>query len=156
MTFFKTMISILALLLMALPACSNIPAAASEGSPIVFRIEVPEGTEGAVVARGLHGTNDLAWFGDAQEFPLGYAGPTLSSTGSHAVAFEIVAHKQEAFAAFTEANIGKRMAIEIDGEILAAPTIASRLPGAGVMEGGAEGFSQERVEELVQYLRVNG
>ncbi|MGB0954034.1 MAG: SecDF P1 head subdomain-containing protein [Planctomycetota bacterium] len=156
MTISKTLLLFTTLVGLALPACTSCPAETCESAPIVFRMEVPEGTEGAVAGHDLEGAPGTHWFGEAHEFPLGYAGPTRSSKGAPAVAFEIVAHKQDDFADFTEQHKGKRMAIVIDGEIIAAPTIADRLPGSGILEGGAEGFTEERVEEIAHFLRTNG
>jgi len=73
--------------------------------------------------------------------------------GYPAVSFEIGQAKKSAFGDFTQTNIGKGMAIVLNGEIATLATIKSKLPGGGIIEGGAGGFSKKEVQDLVSTLR---
>src|SRR5258705_2122800 len=45
------------------------------------------------------------------------------------------------------------MAIVLNGEIVTDPKINTKLPGGGIIEGGAGGFTQKEVNDLVTVLR---
>ena len=85
---------------------------------------------------------------------LNYVGPTMDQSGFGAVAFEFKEHRKAAFADFTEENKGRAMAIVLNGKVDSAPNINQRLPGAGIIQGGMNGFSQEEVRELITVLRT--
>jgi hypothetical protein len=139
-------------LLCLLPACQGSEAVDYEGIPLVLRVEVPEGTEGAVACDYLQEINGTIWFGKAHAFDLKYAGATIAAQGQPAVAVEIVSEQKDAFSDFTGSIVGQRMAIEIDGQIFAAPTVLDRLPGSAVITSGA-GFSEDEAKELAFRLR---
>ncbi len=54
------------------------------------------------------------------------------------------------FGEATGANIGRRLAILLDGRVQSAPVVQSKITDEGVIEGG---FSQTEVEDLVTVLR---
>lgn len=61
---------------------------------------------------------------------------TFDSIGNPQIAFEMDAEGAKEFAKITRANIGKRLAITLDGEEQTAPTIQSEIPtGNGVITG---------------------
>jgi len=122
------------------------------GPPIVFRVEVEEGTEGAIPCDYLENSSGTIWFGPGHPYHLHDAGVAMGSTGVPAVSFEIVPGMKQPFLDFTESIVNKRMAIEIQGKIYGAPVVHSRLPGGVIIEGGVKGFTQEEAEELVQIL----
>jgi len=64
------------------------------------------------------------------------------------VAFELKDHRKNDFGAFTRRNIGKQMAIVLDGRVHSDPVIRGELPGHGIIEGGGSGFLQSEAEEL--------
>lgn len=80
-------------------------------------------------------------------------GPDNDPNGFPAVRFEIVDEKKDAFGGFTEKHIDEQMAIVLNGEIVTDPKINSKLPGSGIIEGGAGGFTQKEVKDLVTVLR---
>jgi protein-export membrane protein SecD/preprotein translocase SecF subunit len=89
-----------------------------------------------------------------------FSGNDLESVGSDrdqlgypAVHFEMSPEKRDAFGAFTEKHVDEQMAIVLNGEIVTDPRIKSKLPGSGIIEGGAGGFSQKEVKDLVTVLR---
>lgn len=62
------------------------------------------------------------------------------------IAFELSAAGQKRFAEVTRQNVGKRLAIIIDGQICSAPVIRSEIPGGkGQISGN---FTQKRAREL--------
>ena len=73
--------------------------------------------------------------------------------GYPAVAFEMTPEKRVAFGDFTQASIGRGMAIVLNGEIATLATIRSKLPGGGQISGGAGGFTQKEVQDLITVLR---
>ncbi|MFT5051002.1 MAG: SecD/SecF fusion protein [Chlamydiales bacterium] len=79
--------------------------------------------------------------------------PSQDQLGYPAVGFDMSTETRSAFSDFTGAHIEQQMAIVINGEIATFPRINSRLPGGGIIEGGAGGFTMEEVLELVTVLR---
>jgi SecD/SecF fusion protein len=73
--------------------------------------------------------------------------------GSPAVGFEMSTDKKRAFGDFTEAHINDGMAIVLNGEIATLANINSKLPGGGIIEGGAGGFTTKEVQDLITVLR---
>ncbi|MCY2958722.1 MAG: protein translocase subunit SecD [Planctomycetota bacterium] len=84
---------------------------------------------------------------------LNAVGMQPDNLGYPAVSFEMAADKKIAFGDFTGAHIRDGMAIVLNGEIATLATINSRLPGSGIIEGGAGGFSQQEVKDLITVLR---
>jgi SecD/SecF fusion protein len=85
---------------------------------------------------------------------LDSVGFSQDNFGYPAVSFEIATAKKGAFGDFTTANIGRGMGIVLNGEIATLATIKSRLPGGGIIEGGAGGFSKKEVQDLVSTLKA--
>src|SRR5262249_27505004 len=75
------------------------------------------------------------------------------SYGYPAVGFELTAERREAFADFTEHNIGRRLAIVLRGEVRSCPTLNARLVRGGIIEGR---FTDEEAGELITVLREGG
>ncbi len=55
------------------------------------------------------------------------------------------------FGKLTERNIGKPLAIILDGILYSAPNINERIPGRGIIEGN---FTQEEVNDLIAVMRA--
>src|SRR4030095_11164163 len=53
----------------------------------------------------------------------------------------------------TEQNIGRALAIVLDGVIQSVAEIQTRIVGDGIIEGGRNGFSPEQVRDLALILR---
>jgi SecD/SecF fusion protein len=75
------------------------------------------------------------------------------TNGYPAVQFEMASGKKTAFGDFTEKHIGDLMAIVLNGEVVTYPKINSKLPGGGIIEGGASGFTMNEVKDLVTVLK---
>ena len=57
------------------------------------------------------------------------------------------------FGRVTEENIGKMLAIVLDGRIQSAPRINSRITDSGIITGGAAGFTPQAAQDLALVLR---
>jgi len=84
---------------------------------------------------------------------LELVGPDRDTYGYPAVRFEMAPDKKDAFGGFTEKHIDEQMSIVLNGEIVTDPRIESKLPGSGIITGGASGFTQKEVTDLVTVLR---
>src|SRR5262249_10786218 len=73
--------------------------------------------------------------------------------GYPALHFEMAQDKRSAVRAFTEKHIQDGMAIVLNGEIATLATIQDKLPGQGIINGGASGFTMKEVQDLVTVLR---
>lgn len=67
------------------------------------------------------------------------------------VGFEFDAIGKAKFGQITERNIGKPLAIILDGTLYSAPVIRDRIPGSGIIEGN---FTQAEVNELIAIMRA--
>ncbi len=82
---------------------------------------------------------------------LGKVYYTSDQFGYPAVGFELQPQRVSDFADFTGENIGRNMAIVLNGEIRTAPSLDDRLPGRGIIRGR---FTQQEVQDLVTVLRT--
>jgi SecD/SecF fusion protein len=78
---------------------------------------------------------------------------TTDDIGFPAVGFEIKGVRGNAFGAYTRAHIDKSMAIVINDEIVTMPNIEDALVGGGTINGGARGFKEQEVQDLIQVLK---
>ena len=65
--------------------------------------------------------------------------------------FEFDQAGRSKFGKLTERNIGKPLAIILDGILYSAPNINERIPGRGIIEGN---FTQEEVNDLIAVMRA--
>ena len=77
-------------------------------------------------------------------------GPSQRYPGQFEVDFHLSTAAAARFGPFTETNVGRRMAIVLDGKVYTAPTINSRIEDSGVIEGN---FSQDTADDLALVLR---
>jgi SecD/SecF fusion protein len=94
---------------------------------------------GADPAQGVDALEDVAFTGeilaDARaDFERGPGGLTLPGAVVH---FAIQREFADAFGAFTGGHVGRRMAIVLDGRVMSAPTIQSRISDQGQITGMA-------------------
>lgn len=78
------------------------------------------------------------------------ARPTLDEYNKPAVGFSLSQDGGRRFAQFTGANIGRRVAIVLDGRVESAPVIESRIAGDGRIQGL---FTQQEVQDLSLILK---
>jgi len=78
---------------------------------------------------------------------------TADDIGFPAVGFDIKSERGNAFGDYTREHIDKRMAIVINDEIVTMPNIENALVGGGMINGGARGFKEQEVQDLIQVLK---
>jgi preprotein translocase subunit SecD len=74
-------------------------------------------------------------------------------TGRPAVSFNLNATGAQKFGKLTEENIGRELAIILDGQVVSAPVLRSRITDSGQITGGGTGFSPEEAKDLVLVLK---
>jgi preprotein translocase subunit SecD len=77
--------------------------------------------------------------------------PSTNYPGQYQVDFKLSTAAAARFGPFTEANVGRRMAIVLDHKVYTAPTINSKIEDSGLIEGN---FSQETAQDLALVLRA--
>ncbi len=78
------------------------------------------------------------------------ASPSRGQFGQPVVSFLLNADGAKLFGEATGANVGRGLAIVLDGKIVSAPSINSRITDSGIIEGR---FSDQEVQDLVLTLR---
>ena len=78
------------------------------------------------------------------------ARPSLGDFQQPVVQFTFSPEGGDAFGRLTGANVGRGLAIVLDGKVVSAPRINSRIEDQGVIEGQ---FTQQEVQDLVTKLR---
>jgi preprotein translocase subunit SecD len=78
------------------------------------------------------------------------ARPTLDENNRPAVSFSLNSEGARKFGAFTQANIGRQLAIVLDGRIASAPTIQGRIDDEGRITGN---FTNQEAQDLSLTLR---
>jgi preprotein translocase subunit SecD len=78
------------------------------------------------------------------------AQPTLDENNQPAVSFTLTADGGRRFGTLTETNIGRQLAIILDGRVQSAPQIQSRITDQGRITGS---FTQQEVQDLSLVLR---
>jgi preprotein translocase subunit SecD len=79
--------------------------------------------------------------------------PSRDENGRPAVSFNLNADGAQRFGRVTEENIGKMLAIVLDGRIQSSPRINGRITDSGIITGGASGFAPEAAQDLSLVLR---
>jgi len=78
------------------------------------------------------------------------AAAQLQTNNEWVIAFQLTSDGGAVFGPFTAAHIGQPLAIVLDGTVLSAPTINSRLDTGGVIQGQ---FTQQTANQLALQLR---
>ena len=78
------------------------------------------------------------------------ASPSRGQFGEPVVSFLLTATGASAFGQATGENVGRGLAIVLDGKVVSAPSINSRITESGIIEGN---FSDQEVQDLVTTLR---
>jgi len=79
--------------------------------------------------------------------------PSRDENGRPAVTFSLTTDGSQRFARVTEENIGKQLAIILDGKIQSAPAIHTRISDPGIIQGGPGGFAPQEAQDLALILR---
>ena len=78
------------------------------------------------------------------------ANPSRGQFGNPIVEFTLTPTGSEAFGELTGQNVGSGLAIVLDGRVVTAPVVKSRISDRGQIEGG---FSQQQAQDLSTVLR---
>ncbi|MBZ0088811.1 MAG: hypothetical protein K8H90_00370, partial [Thermoanaerobaculia bacterium] len=78
------------------------------------------------------------------------ANPSRGQFGQPVVQFLLTAEGAQLFGKATGDNVGRGLAIILDGKVVSAPRINSRITDSGIIEGS---FSDQEVQDLVTTLR---
>jgi SecD/SecF fusion protein len=90
-----------------------------------------------------------------QNWSLSSAGTTTDpSSGQPAVSFTLNSLGAERMSQITGPNVGKQMAILLDGKAISAPVLRGKIAGRGQISGGSGGFSQDELSYLVNTLKA--
>src|SRR5688572_7413493 len=81
------------------------------------------------------------------------AGVSRDENGRPAVSFNLNAAGAQKFGKLTGDNVGRLLAIVLDGTVMSAPSINSRITDTGIITGGGVGFAPEEARELALVLK---
>ena len=126
-----------------------LPYAQSGAAPV-------EATAGGVHYALVYATPDRSMTHEdpSRRWSVTRAQPAPAQGGGRAVAFELDKHGAQLFGDLTGNNIGRRLAIVLDGNVLSAPQVNSRIERNGIISGGKGGFSQQETNYLVSTLNA--
>ena len=79
--------------------------------------------------------------------------PSRDENGRPAVSFNLTADGSQRFGTITGENIGRQLAIVLDGRIQSAPSINGRITNSGIIQGGPGGYSLQEATDLALILR---
>ena len=130
-------------------ACQDAEPPNDSVGPLAVRVEVHEGTEGAIP---FEDGNGKVWFGPANHFNLSSVREVKGAMGEPVIAFSIAKDEAASFVELTKECVNHRMAIEVDGVIYCTPHIMSPLPGSGQISNGVSGFNAEEMANLLARL----
>ena len=78
---------------------------------------------------------------------------SMDSDGRPAVGFTWNNEGKKRFLELTEKNVGRQLAVVLDGEIRSAPVIRSAIGKRGVIEGGPKGWDEKELNALIITLK---
>jgi preprotein translocase subunit SecD len=79
--------------------------------------------------------------------------PSRDQNARPAVTFNLTAEGSQRFGQVTGENIGRLLAIILDGRIQSAPRIDARITDSGIITGGPTGFTLQEAQDLALVLR---
>lgn len=79
--------------------------------------------------------------------------PSRDERGLPAVSFNLTLDGSQRFGTVTGENIGRLLAIILDGRIQSAPSINGRITNTGIITGGPSGYSLQEATDLALVLR---
>jgi len=117
--------------------------------------EVPSGMELVPGSSGIPGDAGTNWYmlraaAAVTGRDLRSASPTLDENNQPAVRFTLTSDGASKFGKVTGENIGRQLAIVLDGRVQSAPRIDGRITGEGRISGS---FTQQEAQDLSLVLR---
>ncbi len=79
---------------------------------------------------------------------------SVDQLGLPAIGFTVADDQREDFGDYTESLKNRKLAILVDGKIITLPEVRGRLGIGGVISGGRDGFTEERVNELIASIKA--
>ncbi len=146
----KTLITIVCAL--ALFACQSSPSAsdADAYAMLEFRGEV---SSDAVGAQEFEFEKGSVLLSEAKYIKVKLYS-SVDHLGLPAIGFTVADDQREDFGDYTESLKNRKLAILVDGKIITLPEVRGRLGIGGVISGGRDGFTEERVNELIASIRA--
>ena len=138
-----------ALFLVALLGCQDPEVSGIDLQPLAVRLEVAEGTVGAISYKDEAGK---AWFGPPHHFGVDNAREEDGPRGERVILFQVVETEAEKFSRLTKECVDRRMAFAVEGVIYSAPYINEPLADVGIILHGEDGFDEEEMELLLHIL----
>ena len=132
------------------PFVSEAVATANYGAVLAADLEVLPGNERAAKSQTYYVVRRAASI-TGRDFKTAYA--SRDESGHAAVSFNLTAGGAGRFARLTEENVGKRLAIVLDGKVQSAPAIFTRISDSGIIQGGPAGFAAQEAQDLALVLR---
>jgi preprotein translocase subunit SecD len=137
------------------PYPSEAAALAAHGGVLPPGTEIvsgrAEGNQGSQQPQQVFYLLDRAPIVTGQDLRGASPSPSTNYPGQYEVRFQLSTAAAARFGPFTEANVGRHMAIVLDHKVYTAPVINSRIEDSGVIEGN---FSQESAQDLALVLRA--
>jgi preprotein translocase subunit SecD len=81
------------------------------------------------------------------------AGVSRDQNGRPAVSFNLNAPGAQKFGKLTGDNVGRLLAIVLDGQVVSAPVLQDRITDTGIITGGTGGFAPEEARDLALVLK---
>lgn len=135
--------------------CGPTPLEVMQPDGLEFRLVVEAGDPDALPFPRWNAPPDKDWslhLGPPEPFEVARIHSSYDKFGFPAVGFEIAKADRARFEDFTKSLVGSRLAIVVHGEVVTAPEIDEPLPGSGIITGGAFGFSEEDVRDLIRAM----
>lgn len=98
--------------------------------------------------------SQIMLMGDKDEGGIKKAYDSPDSRGYPAIGFVFDDVAADRFFRLTSENLGKPLAILMDNEVISAPRINSAIRSAGLITGGAAGFTQTEVSDMINILNA--
>ena len=76
--------------------------------------------------------------------------------GKNAVSVKMTKEGADRLGRATAANVNRRIAVLLDGRVIFAPVIRSRISEAAMITGGGQGFSDKEAKAIVDAIRTAG
>ena len=113
----------------------------------IFAEDERDATTGDVIGQTFYGLESRSMITGRD---LKDARPSLGEFNAPVVSFSLAAESAARFGELTSANIGRAMAIVLDGKVQSAPVIRGRITDSGQISGS---FTQQEVDDLALVLR---
>ena len=135
------------------PFPNQAAAAQNYGGAIPANVEVLPSVERDIPSSGQTSYYVVQRVASISGRDLKGAFPSRDENGRPAVSFNLSADGAQRFGRVTEENIGKMLAIVLDGRIQSSPRINGRITDSGIITGGATGFAPQAAQDLALVLR---